>query len=287
MAAYGTDPRRYLPPHTSQLATKLSRDGVDDCLVASILALVNGASIGEATRTPAGHEPSSAQLVQTALRMRNRLDDPATATHEQQRGPLPASAAGRMVASMWPAYPTLRTDDIDFKALVALLLDDHMAVLAGNPSHIEGPSPLKRVGAVGHAIALLRALQRKDGLEILVDDPFRPGGKHLRGEWTPGKQVRQFAFHDREDSLTAIWVERYSAWTAERLMARQKDRRIDRIEEAAAAAAREAARTEQRLRARIRELEAGSPIDCAPIVAQALDAERVAIRDLVETRRAA
>ena len=58
---------------------------------------------------------------------------------------------------MWPAYPTLRTDDIDFKALVALLQDEHIAVLAGNPSHIQGPSPLKRVGDVGHAIALLRA----------------------------------------------------------------------------------------------------------------------------------
>jgi hypothetical protein len=49
MAAYGTDPARYLPPHISQLATKLSRDGVDDCLVCSILALVNGASLDEAT----------------------------------------------------------------------------------------------------------------------------------------------------------------------------------------------------------------------------------------------
>ena len=66
--------------------------------------------------------------------MRNKLDDPDTATHEQQRGPLPASAAGRMVGLMWPAYPTLRTDDIDFKTLVALLQDQHIAVLAGNPS---------------------------------------------------------------------------------------------------------------------------------------------------------
>ena len=192
-----------------------------------------------------------------------------------------------MVALMWPAYPTLRTDDIDFKALVALLLDEHIAVLAGNPTHIEGPSPLKRVGDVGHAIALLRARERKDGLEILVDDPFRPGGKHLRGEWIAAKQVRQFAFRDSDDTLTAVWVERYGAWTAERLMARQKDRRIDRIEEEAAAAAKEAERTEQRLRARIAELEAGSPVDCAPVVAEALDAERVAIRDLVEARRAA
>jgi hypothetical protein len=209
MTAYGTDPAKYLPPHTSQLATKLPADGTDDCLVASILALVNGASLGEATRTPEGHEPSTTALVRTAVRMRNKLDDPATATHEQQHGPLPASAAGRMVALTWPAYPTLRNDDLDFNALVALLLDGHLAVLAGNPSHIQGPSPLKRVGDVGHAIALLRARERKDGLEVLVDDPFRPGGKHLRGEWLSARQVRQFAFHDRDDTLTAVWVERY------------------------------------------------------------------------------
>jgi hypothetical protein len=258
---------------------------VDDCLVASILALVNGASLGEATRTPSGHEPSTAALVRTAVRMRNKLDDPDTATKEQQRGPLPASAAGRMVALMWPAYPTLRTDDIDFKSLVALLQDQHLAVLAGNPAHIEGPSPLKRVGDVGHAITLLRARQRKDGLEVLVDDPFRPGGKHLRGEWLPARDVRQFAFRDSDSTLTAVWVERYGAWTAERLMIRQKDRRIDRLEEGAAEAAKQAARIEQRLRARIAELEAGTPVDCGPAIAEALDTERVAIRDLIEARR--
>jgi hypothetical protein len=99
--------------------------------------------------------------------------------------------------------------------------------------------------------------------------------------------VRQFAFRDRDDTLTAAWVERYGAWTAERLMARRKDRHIDRIEEAAAAVAREAERTEQRLRARIRELEAGGPVDCGPAIAEALDSERVAIRDLIEARRVA
>jgi hypothetical protein len=99
--------------------------------------------------------------------------------------------------------------------------------------------------------------------------------------------VRHFAFRDRDDTLAAVWVERYEAWTAERLMARQKERRIERLEEEAATAAKEAARTEQRLRARIRELEAGGPVDCAPAVAEAIDAERVAIRDLLEARRAA
>ena len=285
MAAYGTDPGMYLPPHTSQLATKLSAEGVDDCLVASILALVNGASLGEATRTPVGHEPSSAALVRTAVRMRQKLDDPATATHEQQRGPLPASAAGRMGALMWPAYPTLRTDDIDFKTLVALLLDQHVAVLAGNPSHITGPSPLKRVGDVGHAIALLRARQRKDGLEILVDDPFRAGGKHLRGQWVAARQVRQFAFRDSDSTLTAVWVERYGAWTAENLARRRLTKRIDRIEGEAATGAKQAGRTEQRLRARIAQLEGGGPVDCSPAIAEALDSERVIIRNLVEARR--
>jgi hypothetical protein len=99
--------------------------------------------------------------------------------------------------------------------------------------------------------------------------------------------VRQFAFRDSDDTLTAVWVERYGAWTAERLMARQKDRRIDRLEEAAASAATRAERTEQRLRARIAQLENGQGIDCGPVTAEALDAERVAIRDLVEARRPA
>ena len=53
---------------------KLSADGVDDGLVCSTLALVNGASLGETTRTPAGHEPSTAALVLTAAKMRSELD---------------------------------------------------------------------------------------------------------------------------------------------------------------------------------------------------------------------
>ena len=104
---------------------------------------------------------------------------------------------------------------------------------------------------------------------------------------SPAKQVRQFAFRDSDSTLTAVWVERYGAWTAESLARRRLTKRIDRIEEEAATAAKQAARTEQRLRARIAELEAGGPVDCAPAVAEALDAERVAIRDLVEARRTA
>ena len=184
MAAYGTDPARYLPPHTSQLATKLSADGVDDCLVCQ------HPRPRQRRQPRRGHPHTGGPRTLDARRSsgppsgcaRRSTTRPRPPT-SNRRGPLPPSAAGRMVALLWPAYPTLRTDDIDFKTLVALLLDKHIAVLAGNPSHIEGPSPLKRVGDVGHAIALLRARQRKDGLEILVDDPYRPGGKHLRGEW--------------------------------------------------------------------------------------------------------
>ena len=43
----------------------------------------------------------------------------------------------------------------------------------------------------------------------------------------------------------------------------------------------------ERLRARIKKLEAGGPVDRTPSIAEALDAERVAIRDLVEARRSA
>ncbi len=99
--------------------------------------------------------------------------------------------------------------------------------------------------------------------------------------------MRQFAFRDSDSTLTAVWVERYGAWTVESLVRRRLATRIDRIEEEAATAAKQAVRTEQRLRARIAELEAGGPVDCAPAITEALDAEWVAIRDLVEARRTA
>ena len=99
--------------------------------------------------------------------------------------------------------------------------------------------------------------------------------------------MRQFAFRDSDSTLTAVWVERYGAWTAESLARRHVGKRIGRIEEEAATVAKAAARTEQRLRARLTQLEAGTPVDCTPAIAEALDAERVAIRDLVEARRAA
>ena len=60
MAAYGTDPARYLPPHTSQLATKLSADGVDDCLVCSHPRPRQRRQPRRGDPDTAGHEPTTA-----------------------------------------------------------------------------------------------------------------------------------------------------------------------------------------------------------------------------------
>ena len=99
MAAYGTDPGALSARRTPPSWRRSSRPTASTTASsARTLALVNGASLGEATRTPQGHEPTTAALVRTAVRMRNKLDDPNTAVGEQQSGPLPASAAGRMVA---------------------------------------------------------------------------------------------------------------------------------------------------------------------------------------------
>ena len=65
---------------------------------ARTLALVNGASLGEATRTPQGHEPTTAALVRTAVRMRNKLDDPDTATGSSRAVPSPP----RQPVGWWP-----------------------------------------------------------------------------------------------------------------------------------------------------------------------------------------
>ena len=97
MAAYGMDPRLPTPAHLAA-GDEDSATGSMTASSARLLALVNGASLGEVTRTPMGNEPTTPALVRTAVRMRDRLDDPDTASHEQQHGPLPSSAAGRMVA---------------------------------------------------------------------------------------------------------------------------------------------------------------------------------------------
>ena len=125
---------------------------------------------------------------------------------------------------MWPAYPTLRTDDIDFKALVALLLDDtspswpatpptsrdhhrsSASATSATPSRSSGPGSARTVSRSSSTTRSVRAAST------------------CAASGSPAKQVRQFAFRDSDSTLTAVWVERYGAWTAERLMARQKDR---------------------------------------------------------------
>jgi len=216
-----TDPRVYLPPHVWQGAILLARDGVDDCLVCSTLALVNGASLGEVTRTAQGNEPAQAGLTRIAKKMRDRLDDPDTARAEFQTGSLPPAAAGAMVAAMWPHLPPLRPRDIDYAELVGRMDDGHVAVVAINPSRIVGPSPLHRVGDVGHAVALLRTRMRDGSRQLLVDDPFRKGGKGPRGEWVPARHIKQAAYRDSDRDLSAVWTVKYGAWTASALARRE------------------------------------------------------------------
>lgn len=272
-----TDPERYLPPHISQRETKLAIDGVDDCLVVSGLALVNAASLGEATQRPTGHEATARGLVRVAVRMRDRL------AKDKQTGGLDFSDGSRMVALEWPEYPALTTDDIDFPELVARLKDGHVAVLAGNPSRIaRAGSPLHRVGDVGHAIALLRARDRANSTEILTDDPYREAGINKRGEWLPAKDIRQFAYRDSDKTLTAVWTERYGAWTAEANMRRAKNRRIGKLVDSLA----DAGNIEARLRARIAALEAGQPVDCSDAVAAEHERTLVAAIDKLEAMRA-
>jgi hypothetical protein len=130
------------------------------------------------------------------------------------------------------------------------------------PARIRGDSPLKRAGDVGHELGL-SGIRKRDGvLELAVDDPYRPGGKDPRVEWRPAKEVRRFAYRDSDQDLTAVITVRIGSWTAESLMRRQKDARISAIEA-------DAAKTEARLRARIKELEAAPPGDRTDLVAHA------------------
>ena len=263
MAAYGTEPARYLPPHTSQLATKLSADGVDDCLVCSTLALVNGASLGEATRTPAGHEPST------------RRTRPDRRPHAQQ-----ARRPGHRYprAAAWsPARLGRRSDG---RTHVARLPDapHRRHRLQGARGAAPGPAPRRpRRQPQPHRGTLTPEAGRRrrprhrapagPTAEGRARDPRRrplPSGRQAPPRRVDAaKQVRQFAFRDSDSTLTAVWVERYGAWTAENLARRRLNKRIDRIEEEATTAAKQAARTEQRLRARIARARGRRPASTA------------------------
>ena len=114
MAAYGTDPARYLPPHLPAGDEALGRRR------RRLPRLLDPRP--RQRRQPRRGDPDAAGPRADDGRARpdrrpdaHTLDDPNAATREQQPGPLPASAAARMVALMWAAYPTLRTDDVDFR----------------------------------------------------------------------------------------------------------------------------------------------------------------------------
>ena len=113
---------------------------------------LDDASLGEATRTSQGHEPSTAALVRTTVRMRNNLDDPNTADQRAAERSTPRLAAGADGGSDVAGHPSSRDRDIDFKALVALLLDGTSRSWPATRATSRAPSPLKRVGDVGHAV---------------------------------------------------------------------------------------------------------------------------------------
>jgi hypothetical protein len=119
------DAATYLPPHVSQRATKLARDGVDDCRVIATQRLVHHATLGESCTTGRGKEMSTAQLVRQAVALRDTLDDPQTPEPEDQTGGLDIGHSRRMAALLWPRYPRLLPAEIDFGELLARLEDGH------------------------------------------------------------------------------------------------------------------------------------------------------------------
>lgn len=269
-----TDPKVYRAPHVNHRDTILAANGVDDCLVVSCLAFTNTATLGEATRSPAGHEPTQKQLTRFAKRMRSRLDDPDTARAEFQTGSLPPSAFAAMIGATWPALPPIGTRDINHRELIALVEDGHVAAIAINPSRIVGPSPLKRVGDVGHAVCIKAIRTREGSKQFLVDDPFRVGGKQPAGEWIPVEHIRQAAFRDSDGDLTAVWTVRIGSWQAERITSRRLTAEKEAIEATLTARVR-------KLRNELIECRETPAGDCEPAIKAAVAEAKGAVVDAV------
>lgn len=200
-------PAKYRPAPISQRDTLLARDGVDDCLVVSVTYLAASATLGELFVWPNGNQMGRRNRAALAKRARGALG-PSFAS-----GALNMPAAGpQMLKFLVPDAPALRTVGITMPTLREKLRGGWCAVLAGNPSHIKGASPLGRAGDVGHAIYLHREVNGR----ILVGDPYRPYSPRF-GEWIPAEQVRQFAYRDDDKSLTACFIVQRGAWTQARL----------------------------------------------------------------------
>ena len=281
-----------LPPHTSQLATKLSADGCGR--LPRVRAPSRWSTAPASGRRPAHPRATSPRARRSCGRpsaCARSSSDPATAAREQQA----RSAAAPRRPAGWSALAVARVPDAPHRRH---RLQDARRAAAGPARrgprrqprpHRGSPQPLKRVGDVGHAVALLRARathgRARDASSTI---PYRPGGTQLRGEWDPAKQVRQFAFRglgQQADRGVGRALRGLDGGEPRPRPAQQAHRPSSRRRPPTAA--KQAARTEQRLRARIAQLEASGPLDCTPAVTETLDAERVAIRDLVEARRAA
>lgn len=214
--AGGVTQRAYLPAFIHQHYPKLARDGKDDCRVMMAQAYVAAATLGESQRTEMGHEKSIDALVRQAVEMRDRLD------RDEQTGPLDETHTTRMIELMWPRFPLQVPDDIRFSELMERMLDaPRFASISGNASRIKDPtSPLHRTSG-GHELGLARARVKAGVNEMLVYDPWRKVGKAQRGEWRPAIEIKQFAYKDSDQDLTAVFVTRYGSLTDEALTRRR------------------------------------------------------------------
>jgi hypothetical protein len=196
------DAMRYRPLPISQRDTLLAANGVDDCRAVCATYLAATATSGEILITPRGNQMGRRQRTALVKRARRSLG-PALAT-----GGLPPSATTQMLRYLVPWAPTLLAADLTFPQLRAKLLDGHCASLSGNPGDIQGTSPLKRAGDVGHEMFLWGGTE----VRCLVGDSYKPYSKRF-GEWRPWSEVRQFAWKDSDRTLTACFVVKRGSWT--------------------------------------------------------------------------
>lgn len=163
MATYGTEPGHYLPPHTSQLATKLSADGVDDCLVESAAAVIADShkTLTHGVGRSAKPTPEVCPAMRSSLPSRPRVaaqmslivsDPVATETMRWspsgvQRGtatrPTTASAPGQMVRRSVPSGLIVSMVDRSDMSLtsvpwVAKAMTSSVGLQSGRVAHSSG-----------------------------------------------------------------------------------------------------------------------------------------------------
>jgi len=211
------DPLKYRPKPISQRDTLLARDGVDDCRAVAATYLADVATAGEVTTWPNGNQMGRRNRVALVKKARRALGSTAAT------GPLNTSHTTLMLRYLVPQAPLLRPADLKFWQLRNLLQSGYSASLSGNPADIKGSSPLKRAGNVGHEFFILKGGDKK----CLVGDPYRPYRKRF-GEWVPWSDVKQFAFRDSDNTLTACFVIKRGEWREAALVEDALTKRLGR-----------------------------------------------------------